>query len=63
MYKSKVQIMNQQQNKPARREYEQSGLYPKNGKPFRVIGLLGVIFAVIVALAGISALVDMLIAY
>jgi len=55
--------MSQQPNKPVRREYEQSGLYPKNGKPFRVIALLGVIFAVIVALAGISALVDMLIAY
>ena len=55
--------MNQQQNKPAGREYERSGLYPKNGKPFRVLALLGVIVAVIVALAGISALIDMLIAY
>jgi len=55
--------MNQPQEKPTRREYEKSGLYPKNGKSFRVLALLGVIAGVIVALALIAAGIDFFIDY
>lgn len=46
-----------------KREYERSGLYPKNGKPFRVLALLGVLFLVIVFMAGAAAVIDWLVDY
>ncbi len=44
-----------------KREYEKSGLYPENGKPFRVWALLGVIALTVMILAGISALINLII--
>ena len=41
------------------REYEQSGLYPENDKPFRIFALLGVIVGVVVALAIAAAVLDL----
>lgn len=46
-----------------KREYERSGLYPKQGKPFRVIALLGVLLLVILFMAGAAAIVDWLVDY
>lgn len=48
---------------PENREYEQSGLYPKKGKPFRVVALLGVLAVVILLMMGAAALIDLLIDY
>jgi hypothetical protein len=45
---------------PAPREYEQSGLYPAQGKPFRLWALLGWLSLLIVVLAGVSALLNIL---
>lgn len=46
---------------PAYREYDRSGLYPAGGgKAFRIWALLGWLAAVIVVLAGISALLNIL---
>jgi hypothetical protein len=42
------------------REYEKSGLYPANGKPFRLWALLGFLMLVIAVLAGAAALLDIL---
>jgi hypothetical protein len=42
------------------REYEQSGLYPQNEKPFRVWALLGWLGAVVVTLAAAAALLDIM---
>jgi hypothetical protein len=44
--------------KTATREYEQSGLYPANGKPFRLWALLGGLTLVILALAGVAMLLN-----
>jgi len=38
------------------REYEQSGLYPSEGKSFRIVALLGSLFVVVVLIA-VSAFV------
>ncbi|MEX1196779.1 MAG: hypothetical protein WEB57_02810 [Pseudohongiellaceae bacterium] len=46
-----------------KREYEQSGLYPKQGKSFRILGLLGVLLLVILFMAGAAAIVDWLVDY
>lgn len=43
---------------PPEREYEKSGLYPENGKPFRIWALFGCLTLLIIILAGISALLD-----
>lgn len=42
------------------REYEKSGLYPENGKPFRLWALLGGLMLVVAVLAGAAALLDIL---
>jgi hypothetical protein len=42
----------------AEREYEKSGCYPEDGKPFRVWALLGWLTLLIVALAGVAALLN-----
>jgi len=42
------------------REYEQSGLYPAAGKPFRLWALLGWLTLLIVVLAGVSAMLNFL---
>lgn len=55
-----------EQSKPAaqaepestEREYERSGLYPENGKAFRIWALLAWLAGVIVVLAGVSALLN-----
>ncbi len=39
------------QSNTQEREYEQSGLYPSNGKSFRIVALLGSLVGVIVFLA------------
>jgi len=41
-----------------KREYEKSGFYPKNSKPFRIWALLGTLTGVILILAAISALLN-----
>ena len=52
---------NASDNTPApAREYEKSGLYPENGKPFRLWALLGSLLLVIAVLAGATALLDIL---
>lgn len=51
-------FMRRNQNIPENREYEKSGLYPKNGKPFRLWALLGGLTLVIAMLAGVSALLN-----
>lgn len=40
------------------REYEKSGLYPENGKPFRILALLGWLGAIVVCLAGAAAILN-----
>tara|TARA_R110002072_G_scaffold301164_1_gene480182 strand:- start:43617 stop:43796 length:180 start_codon:yes stop_codon:yes gene_type:complete len=40
------------------REYEKTGLYPENDKPFRVWALLGWLGVIVVALAAVAALLD-----
>ena len=42
------------------REYEKSGLYPKGEKPFRLLGLLGVLAGVVVFIAISAAVLDRL---
>ena len=48
----------QPENQPPPREYEKSGLYPRNGKAFRLWGLLGFLTLVIAILAGVSAILN-----
>ncbi len=43
---------------PPEREYEKSGMYPAEGKAFRLWALLGWLTGVMVALAAISALLN-----
>lgn len=45
------------------REYEQSGMYPRNGKPFRLGSLLIGLAVVILMLALASAVVDWVLDY
>lgn len=40
------------------REYEKSGLYPENEKPFRILALLGWLAGIVVCLAGAAAVLD-----
>lgn len=49
---------NEQHNEP--RQYEQSGLYPETGKPFRLWALLGWLTLLIGVLAGVAALLNIL---
>lgn len=42
------------------REYEKSGLYPENGKPFRVLALLGWLAVIVVCLAGAAAALNII---
>ena len=52
--------MPDKQDSPATaREYERSGCYPEHGKPFRIWALLGWLTALIVALAGVAALLNL----
>lgn len=53
----------EQEDRDPQREYERSGLYPDEGKPFRIVALLGVIFLVMVFMAGAAALIDWLVDY
>ena len=51
-------MSNQPEDKAPTREYEQSGCYPEQGKPFRIWALLGWLTLLILALAGIAALLN-----
>lgn len=50
------------QSKPTQnaeeREYEKSGLYPENEKPFRILALLGWLGVIVICLAGAAAILD-----
>lgn len=48
--------LNEAQTETQEREYEKSGLYPKEGKAFHLWGLLGALVGIIVFIA-ISAIV------
>ena len=48
-----------QKNQQPEREYEKSGLYPKDEKPFRIFALLGFIVGVVVLLAVAAAILDL----
>lgn len=50
--------MNNDHRVPKDREYEKSGLYPKDGKPFRIWALFGWLTLLIVFVAGMSALLN-----
>jgi hypothetical protein len=41
------------------REYEKSGLYPKEGKSFRILALLGWLAVIVVLLAVAAAVLDL----
>lgn len=47
-------------NTDSPREYERSGCYPEDGKPFRIWALLGWLTALIVLLAGVAALLNLI---
>jgi hypothetical protein len=52
------------QNRPSegtKREYERSGLYPENGKPFRMWALFGWLTALIALLAVVAAVLNLLV--
>ena len=40
------------------REYEKSGCYPSEGKPFRLWALIGWLTLVIISIAGVAALLN-----
>ena len=42
-----------------KRQYEQSGLYPENDKPFRVFALLGWLAGIVVLMAIAAAVLDL----
>lgn len=48
---------------PPKREYERSGMYPKEGKQFRILALLGWLAGVVVLIATTAALLDYLLIY
>lgn len=48
-----------QKNQEPAREYEKSGMYPENGKPFRILALLGVLFIAVVLMAAAAAVLDL----
>lgn len=52
------------QSKPTKnaeeREYEKSGLYPENEKPFRILALLGWLGVIVICLAGAAAILDIM---
>ncbi len=50
-------------NDSSSREYEQSGMYPRHGKPFRLGTLLLGLTAVIIMLALTSAVLDWILDY
>jgi hypothetical protein len=49
-----------QDKTPEQREYEQSGFYPKEGKPFRIWALLAWLAGTVVVLAAASAILNFL---
>jgi hypothetical protein len=52
--------MNERPKQNPPREYEKSGLNPEQGKPFRLWRLLAWLTALIAVLAGVSALLNIL---
>ena len=42
------------------REYEQSGMYPENGKPFRMFALLGWLAGIVVFMLVAAAVLDLI---
>ncbi len=49
-----------QHHKNEDREYEKSGLYPKDGKPFRIVALVMSLVAVTAVLAVAAAILNMI---
>lgn len=49
---------NEAEQRQQKREFEQSGLYPDNGKPFRMWALFGWLTLLIAGLAGVAALLN-----
>ena len=47
--------------KPLSREYDRTGFYPAEGKPFRVWAILGWNIAVIVVVAVIAAIINIMV--
>lgn len=50
--------MNQPQDDKPAREYDKSGFYPENGKPFRIWALLGWNLGVIILIAAAAAVLN-----
>ena len=50
-----LHTMTERPEEPQSREYEKSGMYPANGKPFRLWALLGWLSLLIAVLAGVAA--------
>jgi hypothetical protein len=48
-------------DKEQTREYEKSGLYPENAKPFRIFALLGWLATVVVLMAVAAAILDFMV--
>jgi hypothetical protein len=48
-----------QKNQQPEREYEKSGLYPDDGKPFRILALLGWLGGIVVVLIVAAAVLDL----
>lgn len=46
-----------------KREYERSGMYPKEGKQFRMFALLGWLAVVVVLIVAVAALLDFMLIY
>jgi hypothetical protein len=43
-----------------KREYEQSGMYPENDKPFRIFALLGWLAGIVVFMLVAAAVLDLI---
>lgn len=61
MSDSKQETQTQPRAPAPKREYERSGCYPENGKPFRMWALFGWLTGVVVVLAAIAALLNVIV--
>lgn len=55
---SRTNAMKPDSEEQQKREYEQSGMYPKDGKPFRLVALLLGLTGVVVFLAVSAAVLN-----
>ncbi len=53
-------LMHDKQKQNPEREYDKSGFYPENDKPFRIWALLGWLSGTVVVLALVSALLNLI---